>query len=171
MVNFFVTKISFLSKNRVFCSIANSRFILNILFKHLIILHLRHIGYLLCSRFLSPHLYGRQDPPLCLISGNTQTWHDHRPGETQVWNPPDWPPYRGKLTFGIHRPDVLKNGNARATIKVLSSGLFDWPHCEGRLKYGIPGPGDTNVLHHPDFQPLHCCCVLSHLRLLFLFLL
>ena len=105
-------------------------------------------------------------PPLCLISGITQTWHDHRPGETQVWNQPGWPPYQEKLTYGIPRPDVLKNGNARATIKVLSSGLFDWPHCEGKLKYGIPGPGDTTVviLMGCITQTLNPCTVAAYYR-------
>ena len=37
-----------------------------------------------------------------------------------------------------------------------ASGLSDWPHCAGKLTYGIPmGPGDTPVWHHPGLLLLN----------------
>ena len=100
-------------------------------------------------------------PPLYLISGNTQTWHDHRPGETQVWNQPGWPPYQGKLTYGIPRPDVLKTGNARATIKVLPSGLLTGPTARGNSSMESP---DLVILKYGITQTFYPCTVVAYCR-------
>ena len=56
--------------------------------------------------------------------------------ETHVWNPPT-----GRA----------QNWQRPGHDKGPSEWAIDWPHCEGKLKYGIPGPGDTQVWHHPDF--------------------
>ena len=68
-------------------------------------------------------------------------------GETHVWNLPT-----GRA----------QNWQRPGHDKGPSEWAIDWPHCEGKLKYGIPGPGDTHVWHHPDFLPLHCSSANFH---------
>ena len=109
--------------------------------------------------FTSSH--ARLITPLYLISGNTQTWHDHRPGETQVWNQPGWPPYQGKLTYGIPRPDVLKNGNARATIKVLRVGYLTGPTARGNSSLESP---DLVILKRCITQTFNPCTIAAYYR-------
>ena len=73
-------------------------------------------------------------PDFTLISGNTHVWHDHRPGETRL-------AYSSGENH-IRTPQGHDKGPA--------SGLSDWPHCAGKLTYGI-----RKDLASPRFVPAY----------------